>query len=245
MTAAGLSLHRVGKCFETRGAPLVVLREASLTLAPGESAAIVGPSGSGKSTLLHIAGALERPTSGEVLIDGESPFELDDRALAAFRNHRVGFVFQDHHLLPQCSAMENVLIPTFASAARKGVARDGASTAAFHANARRRAAELLARVGLDRRFEHRPAELSGGERQRVAIARALINRPRVILADEPTGNLDADNADEIAALFAAIHRAEDAVLLVVTHSPSLAARMDRVFELRKGVLSAAPSGEGR
>jgi len=185
--------------------------------------AIVGPSGSGKSTLLYILGALEPPTSGTVLLDGQNPFELDDRKLAAFRNRQVGFVFQDHHLLPQCSVLENVLVPTL-------VAAD-----ADH-DARHRAAQLIDRVGLSARLHHRPHALSGGEQQRVALARALVQRPRMILCDEPTGNLDHESTDLVAALLLELHKTEQAVLIVVTHNLELARRIGTVHRLADGRL---------
>jgi lipoprotein-releasing system ATP-binding protein len=183
----------------------------------------MGPSGSGKSTLLHILGTLERPTAGSVRIGEVNPFALTDRELAAFRNQKIGFVFQDHHLLPQCSALENVLIPSLAS-------RGGGDAAEA------RARSLLARVGLADRSDHRPAELSGGERQRVAIARAFINNPLLILADEPTGNLDRHTAQSVADLFFELHKAEGATMVVVTHSVELAARFPRRAELIDGSL---------
>ena len=192
-----------------------MLSEIDLSLGAGDSASIVGPSGSGKSTLLNILGTLEPPTSGTVLLDGRNPFELDDRGLASFRNEQVGFVFQDDHLLPQCSVLENVLIPTV-------VARE--SDAAVE----RRANELLDRVGLAARVRHRPHELSGGEKQRVALARALVCKPRLVLCDEPTGNLDHDSTEAVAALLLEMHKSQDTVLIVVTHNLELAAR----FQLR-------------
>jgi lipoprotein-releasing system ATP-binding protein len=186
--------------------------------------AIVGPSGSGKSTLLNIIGTLEPPTSGRVVLDGRDPAVLGERALAAFRSRHVGFVFQDHHLLPQCSVMENVLVPTVATGAtsRQGV---------------QRARGLLDRVGLGQRLDHRPAELSGGERQRVALARALINHPTVVLADEPTGNLDRTTGQAVAELLLELQKQEQTMLIVVTHSDRLAAMMSRRLELDEGKLS--------
>ena len=222
--SVSLCAESVTKSFPTRGGDLVVLREVSLTLAAGESAVVMGPSGSGKSTLLNILGTLEPPTGGRVTIDGCNPFDLPEAKLARFRNQRIGFVFQDHHLLGQCSALENVLLPTLASAGRPDAAG--------------RARELLQRVGLADRLDHRPAELSGGERQRVAIARALINRPAVLLADEPTGNLDHKTADRIATLLAEVHRDQKVTLLVVTHNQELAARFTRKFDVVDGTLVA-------
>ncbi len=218
-----LRVQSLKKEFPTRGEPLVVLRDVAMELAAGEGMAVVGPSGSGKSTLLHILGTLERPTTGTVEFGGRDPFALGDRELAAFRNSHVGFVFQDHHLLPQCSALENVLVPTFVQATRDP-------------NVESRARELLDRVGLANRVQHRPAELSGGERQRVAIARAFINRPSLLLADEPTGNLDRKTAAAVADLFFDLQRAEGAALVVVTHSAELATRFSRRCELVDGSL---------
>jgi lipoprotein-releasing system ATP-binding protein len=211
------------KEYPTRRDPLVVLSGVSLELATGESLAIMGPSGSGKSTLLHILGTLERPTTGNVRLGETNPFALSDRDLAAFRNQKIGFVFQDHHLLPQCSALENVLIPSMAG-------RGGGDAAEA------RARDLVARVGLADRMDHRPAELSGGERQRVAIARAFINKPLLILADEPTGNLDRHTAQSVADLFFELHGAEGATMVVVTHSLELASRFPRRAELSDGSL---------
>ena len=179
-----LIVQNLARAFPTRGEPLVVLRGCSLELSNGENAVIVGPSGSGKSTFLYIVGTLDRPTSGTVTLAGENPFELDEPRLAAFRNERIGFVFQDHHLLPQCSVLENVLVPALATG---GVSPELVL----------RARELLGRVGLGNRLDHRSAELSGGERQRTAVARALLRRPRLVLADEPTGNLDRTTAAAI------------------------------------------------
>ena len=220
-----LVVTNVTKEYPTRAEPLVVLRGVSLAVAAGENLAILGPSGSGKSTLLYILGTLERPTGGTVTIDGSDPFALDEPALATFRNTAIGFVFQDHHLLPQCSVLENVLVPTLA---RNGAAKDAVE----------RARELLDRVGLANRLEHRPAELSGGERQRVAIARAMINRPQLLLADEPTGNLDRTTAASVARLLLELPRQEQTMLVVVTHSLELAGMMERRFELDDGRLKA-------
>lgn len=204
---------------------LVVLAEASLALNRGESAAIVGPSGSGKSTFLSILGTLERPTAGSVELDGVRPFELSEPELAAFRSRHVGFVFQDHHLLPQCSVLENVLVPMLAdgSAGREDVSR---------------AEQLLKRVGMSERLTHRPAQLSGGERQRVALARALIRGPSLLLADEPTGNLDRTSAAAVVELLLELQTEHDAVLVAVTHSPALAERMGRRYEIDAGRLIA-------
>ena len=203
-----------------------VLRGVSFDLAAGESLSVVGPSGSGKSTLLHIVGTLDRPTSGTVEIDGRVPHDLPEPELAAFRNRRIGFVFQDHHLLPQYGVLENVLLPAL-------VSRDGA------AEAPRRARALLERVGLGHRLTHRPAELSGGERQRAAVARALINRPGLLLCDEPTGNLDTASASAVADLLFGLHEEERNILILVTHSLDLAARSRRRVRLAEGLCSAA------
>lgn len=219
----GLRVAEVFKEYATRSGPLPVLCGVSLTLEAGESCAIQGPSGSGKSTLLNILGTLDRPTRGEVQLDGQNPFTLRETELAAFRNRQVGFIFQDHHLLPQCSALENVLTPTLVS---RGAAPD----------AMRRAKALLERVGLAGRLEHRPAELSGGERQRVAVARALINRPHLVLADEPTGNLDHAAAGAVAALLLELCRQEQAMLAAVTHSGALAALFEKRFVMAEGKL---------
>jgi len=221
-----LLLENVTKEFPTRAEPLVVLRGVSLGLSPGENVAILGPSGSGKSTLLNIVGTLEPPTSGRVLLAGEDPATLPEPALAEFRRRRIGFVFQEHHLLPQCSVLENVLVPTLAG----GPTRPEAIA---------RARDLLARVGLAGRLDHRPAELSGGERQRAALARALVNRPSVLLADEPTGNLDRTNADRVGRLMLELQRQEGMMLVVVTHSARLAGLMSRRLELDEGRLREA------
>ncbi|HYW80727.1 MAG TPA: ABC transporter ATP-binding protein [Thermoguttaceae bacterium] len=218
-----LSVEDVTKEYPTRAEPLVVLDGVSLQLAQAENLAIVGPSGSGKSTLLSIIGTLERPTGGRVLLDDHDLAELDDRELAAMRNQQIGFVFQDHHLLPQCSVLENVLIPTVA---------DGPTTA----ESLDRAKMLLDRVGLSDRSDHRPGELSGGERQRTALARALINRPALLLADEPTGNLDHTTAADVGQLLLQLQQQEQMMLVVVTHSQRLAALMDRQLELDNGKL---------
>jgi lipoprotein-releasing system ATP-binding protein len=218
-----LIVDRISKEFPTRGDPLVVLREASLALSAGENAAIVGPSGSGKSTLLFIVGTLDTPTSGSVTLRGEDPFALDEPGLARFRNRNIGFVFQEHYLLPQLSVLENVLVPALAEGppSRQTVER---------------AKELLGRVGLSERLAHRPAELSGGERQRAGVARAMLLRPALLLADEPTGNLDRRSAAAIGALLVEMQRAENTMLLVVTHSAELAGRLDRRLELDDGRL---------
>lgn len=221
---ADLAVENLGKSYPTRAEPLVVLREVTFSLERGESVSIVGRSGSGKSTLLQILGTLDTPTTGSVRLDGHDPFTLAEPDLAAFRNRHIGFVFQEHHLLPHLSVLENVLIPALAA---------GRPTA----EQRRRAEELLERVGLSQRTAHRPAELSGGERQRVAVARALLLKPALILADEPTGNLDRANAVAIGRLLRELQQAERAMLVVVTHSDELAAEMQRRFRIDDGRLS--------
>jgi lipoprotein-releasing system ATP-binding protein len=218
-----LVIRNVTKEYPTAGEPLVVLRGVSLEVSAGENVAIVGPSGSGKSTLLSIVGTLEPPTAGQVLLDGQNPADLDEPRLAALRNRSIGFVFQEHYLLPQCSVLENVLIPTMAAGPTRPDHVDRART-------------LLERVGLGQRLDHRPSELSGGERQRAAIARALINRPGLLLTDEPTGNLDRTSAEGVGELMLELQQQEQMMLLVVTHSARLAGMMRRRFELDDGRL---------
>ena len=214
----------VSKEYPTRAGPLSVLRGVTLSLVRGDALAVMGPSGSGKSTLLHMLGTLDRPTSGTITLEGTDPFALPERELAAFRNRRIGFVFQDHHLLPQCSVLENVLVPTL-------VSRDTQPTET-EAYAR----QLLDRVGLAGRLDHRPAELSGGERQRVAVARALVLKPVLLLADEPTGNLDRKNAQAVGELLLELHRQENNILVVVTHSAELAKLFPKQSEVDDGTL---------
>lgn len=201
-----------------------VLRGVDLSLDAGETLAIVGPSGTGKSTVLNVVGALDRADSGEVLVDGRDVEKLGEEDLAAYRNTTVGFIFQLHHLLPQCTILENVLVPTLAT--------PGGDRAVL----RERAEKLLAAVGLEHRLHHRPGELSGGERQRVAVARALINQPKLLLADEPTGALDRVNATRLVDLLVEINRTQGVTLIMVTHAPELAQRMGRVLELVDGKL---------
>ncbi len=203
---------------------LEVLRDVSLQVAAGESLAVVGPSGSGKSTLLNLLAGLDRPSSGRVTVDGREVSGLDDDARSRLRCERIGIVFQLHHLLPQCSVMENVLIPTLAPGAPEA------------ASAPRRASDLLERVGLADRLDHRPGQLSGGERQRVAVVRALINRPALLLADEPTGSLDRAASESLADLLAELNREQGVAMVTVTHSMRLAERMGRVLQLDDGTL---------
>jgi lipoprotein-releasing system ATP-binding protein len=221
-----LEVQRLSKQYPTPAGPLSVLSNVDLSLKPGDAAAIMGPSGSGKSTLLYVLGALEPPTSGTVALDGRNPFGLEPAALAAFRNEQIGFVFQDHCLLPQCTVVENVLIPTL-------VAKNSDGSVA-------RARELVAQVGLAARADHRPAALSGGERQRVAIARALIRAPRLLLCDEPTGNLDRTAAENVASVLLDLHRRQQTILVIVTHSPQLAERCPIRFELVDKALKRIP-----
>jgi lipoprotein-releasing system ATP-binding protein len=223
--ADGLIATDVRKEYPGPTGPLTILDGVSLALAPGESACVMGPSGSGKSTLLAILGALETPTSGTVTLAGEDPARLSEKDLAGFRNRRVGFVFQDHCLLPQLTALENVLVPCLVAP------QDAARTA--------RARELLEAVGLGARLDHRPAQLSGGEKQRVAIARALVMQPALVLCDEPTGNLDARAAEAVGTLLTDLHRRLRSVLVVVTHSAELAQRFPDRRQLRAGRLVAA------
>ena len=220
-----LEISEVSKEYPTPRGPLVVLSGVSLSMKRGEAAAIMGPSGVGKSTLLYIAGALEPPTSGRVTLDGSDPHRLSEKELAGFRNQKVGFLFQDHCLLPQCSVLENVLVPTLVAAERAGYAQ--------------RARDLLQQVGLGERLDHRPAELSGGEKQRAALARALIRQPLLLLCDEPTGNLDEASAGVVADLLLEVHRRQETILIVVTHSADLAARFPARYELRHAKLHPA------
>ncbi len=213
-----LEVSNLSKTYPAPSGQLSVLSNVSIAMQRGESASIMGPSGSGKSTLLYILGALEPPTSGQVFLDGDDPFTLAPRALAEFRNRAIGFVFQDHLLLPQCTVIENVLLPTLVG----DPLPDG------HARAR----DLLDRVGLSERLNYRPAELSGGEKQRVALARALIRHPPLVLCDEPTGNLDRESADTVASLLLTLHREQQTVLVVVTHNQAIADRFAQKLELR-------------
>ncbi len=209
---------------EDPGTGTLVLNGVCLQVREGQALAVVGPSGSGKSTLLNIIGALDRPTAGQVLLDGQDLSALDEPRLARIRNRQIGFVFQLHHLLPQCTALENVLVPTLVS---------GRTDAQLEARARK----LLERVGLGERMAYRPGHLSGGECQRVAVVRALINRPRLLLADEPTGSLDRLSAADLAELLLGLNRDENVAMIVVTHSEELAGRIGNVLELRDGKLA--------
>jgi lipoprotein-releasing system ATP-binding protein len=218
-----LQVTHLTKEYPTPRGPLPVLRDVSFSLAPGDGAAIMGPSGAGKSSLLYILGALEPPTSGTVILDGRNPFLLGPSEVAAFRNTAVGFVFQDHCLLPQLTVLENVLIPTLVAPPGEAGHGGGGGT--------ERARDLIEQVGLSDRIEHRPGELSGGEKQRVAIARALVGQPRLLLCDEPTGNLDRAASEKVASLLLDLHRLQNTMLIVVTHSAQLAARLPIRFEL--------------
>ena len=222
-----LELVHVAKTYPSPGNEegLCVLEDINLKVEAAESLVVVGPSGSGKSTLLNIIGALDRPTKGQVLLDGRDLAGLDETELARIRNRQVGFVFQLHHLLPQCTVLENVLIPTLA-----GNSRDAAK------DTHERAKSLLGRVGLKDLLLHRPGELSGGQRQRVAVVRALINRPKLLLADEPTGSLDREASENIGDLLLELNRSEKIALIVVTHSLKLAEHVGQVMELNNGRL---------
>lgn len=218
-----LRVENIDKRFDDGERVVEVLHGVALAMQANEAAAILGPSGSGKSTLLHIIGTLDRPDAGSVVINGVDPFALPEPELARFRNDVVGFVFQDHHLLPQYSVLENVLIPRLAY-------QQGSD------EQQERARYLLDRVGLEHRLDHRPSQLSGGERQRVAIARALINRPSLLLCDEPTGNLDQQTAHTVADLLFELHAEEQNILITVTHSLELAAKFAKQFKLAGGLL---------
>jgi len=220
-----LIADRISKSYPTPRGELPILRDVSLSLERGAAVAITGPSGSGKSTLLYILGALEPPSSGIVTLDGSNPYSLDERRQAAFRNRNIGFVFQDHSLLPQCSVLENVLSPTLVAPASDG-GRDDVE----------RARSLLTHVGLADRLDHRPGELSGGEKQRAALARALIRKPVVLLCDEPTGNLDRAAADVVADLLLDLHGSQRTILVIVTHSAALAAKLPIRYEMNAGTL---------
>lgn len=226
MNDLALELRDVSRTFQQGGRDLSVLREANMALARGEIVALVGPSGAGKSTLLHIAGLLERPDSGDVVVAGESCAGLPDSERTRLRRGTLGFVYQFHHLLPEFSALENVMLPQMIAGTSRSVARE-------------RAGELLEMVGLSDRATHRPGQLSGGEQQRIAIARSVANAPTVLLADEPTGNLDPETAGAVFAQMLKLVRGAGLGALVATHNLELAARMDRVLELRDGRVKAA------
>jgi lipoprotein-releasing system ATP-binding protein len=213
-----LEVNNLFKAYATPRGDLPILSDVSLRLRRGDAVAIMGPSGSGKSSLLYVVGALEPPTSGTVTLDGQNPFTMPERELAAFRNRQIGFIFQDHCLLPQLTVLENVLTPTLVASETNGDELE-------------RARGLLDTVGLTARSEHRPAELSGGEKQRVALARALIRRPLLLLCDEPTGNLDHNSAATVAELLLELHRQQETILIVVTHSAELAAKFPVQYEL--------------
>jgi ABC-type lipoprotein export system ATPase subunit len=221
-----LELQEITKRYDTDGQAQgpVVLDNVSLRVNDGETIVITGPSGSGKSTLLNVAGALDRPNSGSVLLDGDDLALMDDKRLASVRNRRIGFIFQLHHLLPQCTALENVLVPSLVTKSDRGANED-------------RARALLERAGLAEHVGKRPGQLSGGQRQRVAVVRALINRPALVLADEPTGSLDRDTSDEIADLLVELNHEEKTTLVVVTHAARLAQRMGKQYELVDGKLT--------
>jgi len=219
-----LEARNISKSYPTPRGPLPILNDVTFSLAPGDAISIIGPSGTGKSTLLYILGALDPPTSGEVTLDGRNPFTLSDKDVSEFRNTEVGFVFQDHCLLPQCTVLENVLIPTMVGTNKS--------------DPEQRARQLLDQVGLSHRLDHRPAELSGGEKQRVSIARAMIRDPKLLLCDEPTGNLDRHTALQVADLLVEINRTSRNILVVVTHSAELAGRFPKVFELVEGKIIA-------
>jgi lipoprotein-releasing system ATP-binding protein len=220
-----LRLNEVSKSYEFGSGvePIQVLSGITLDILLGESVAIIGPSGSGKSTLLNIIGTLDKPTSGKVLLDGEDLSAHNEEKFAAIRNRQIGFVFQAHHLLPQCTVLENVLVPTLPDKSLRGDAKE-------------RGIQLLKRVGLGERLGHRPGQLSGGERQRVAVVRALINRPKLLLADEPTGALDRASSQQLAQLLLDLNREEKVTLILVTHALDLAEKMQRRFNLQDGRL---------
>ena len=225
--AVVLRLENVYKQYESEdSSPVKVLKGISLTVKRGNSIAIVGPSGCGKSTLLNILGSLDSPTSGNIQLDGQELANLSEPELATVRNQKIGFIFQSHHLLPQCSVLENVLVPTLAEKGK----------ASF--DAIERAKQLLERSGLEHRLTHRPSQLSGGECQRVAVVRALINQPSLILADEPTGALDYSNAEAMTELLVNLNLEDQATLIVVTHSTELAAKMGATYKLQNGIFES-------
>lgn len=226
-----LQMTDVSRTFVSGDRELNILKSVNLQLSSGDAVALRGPSGCGKTTVLHIAGTLDEPTSGTVLILNENPQALSARRLAAFRNQHIGFVFQEHQLLPQCSVLENVLLPTLA-----GFSRDRRELES-------RAQQLLEGVGLQDRISHRPAALSGGERQRVAVCRALIHQPSLLLADEPTGNLDPSTAETVGEVLLTLAAEHDAALLCVTHSDELAARFPHVVQIERGHVDFSAAGQ--
>jgi lipoprotein-releasing system ATP-binding protein len=227
VTGTFLEVENLCKTFRTEEKLIEVLKGVDLVVEEGQTIAILGSSGVGKTTLLHILGTLDRPSSGSVRYRGEDPFQKNDRQLAAFRNRHIGFVFQFHHLLPEFSALENVMMPALIAGLPKKEAAE-------------RAAALLVELGLGERLSHRPGKLSGGEQQRVAVARALVMQPRVVLADEPTGNLDTRTADTVQELMVSLSRKKGVTLIVVTHNPRFASRMDRHLEMVDGRLVGEP-----
>lgn len=226
--AAVIELKDISRTFEEK---VQVLQSLSLSLFAGQSIAITGPSGSGKSTLLNILGGLDSPSSGSMTVDGKNIAEFNEEQLAEYRNKKVGFVFQLHHLLPQCTALENVLLPTLVPGSEQN--KDELQS---------RAKQLLERLGLGERFDHRPGQLSGGERQRVAVARALINKPVLVLADEPTGALDQSNSDELMNLLIELNKDNQGTLVVVTHALDMAQRLSEHYELQGGQLKKVEGG---
>jgi lipoprotein-releasing system ATP-binding protein len=231
-----LTVDNVTKSYATPRGTLPILNGISLTLDRGDAIAIMGPSGSGKSTLLYILGVLDAPTSGTVRLDDRDPFTLGESEQAAFRNQRIGFVFQDHSLLPQCSVLENVLAPTLVAPAAEFSVAPETTERPKRGDATARARELLVQVGLGDRLDHRPGELSGGEKQRAAVARALIRQPQLVLCDEPTGNLDKSSAESVASLLLDLHARLKTILIVVTHSGALAERFPVRYEMNGGRL---------
>jgi lipoprotein-releasing system ATP-binding protein len=216
-----LEVRELYKSYGSGAAKVEVLKGIDLEVKAGDTIALVGPSGAGKSTLLHVMGTIDRPTSGTVRFGGDEIFKLSDQPLASFRNRSIGFVFQFHHLLPEFSALENVMMPLLIGGVKRSVAEG-------------RSKELLGDVGLSHRITHRPGELSGGEQQRVAIARALVRSPRLLLADEPTGNLDMKTSEEVHSLLYSIQRSTGITLVIVTHNEHLAAGMGRIIRLVDG-----------
>jgi lipoprotein-releasing system ATP-binding protein len=224
MTESVLEARDVGRQFQQGAATLEVLKSVNVSILAGERLSIVGASGSGKTTLLQILGGLDKPSNGQVLVDGKDIHALSEKERGELRNHAMGFVYQFHHLLPEFSALENVAMPLLVRRMNTSEAKD-------------RASEILKRVGLGERLTHRPHQLSGGERQRAAVARALVTQPKLVLADEPTGNLDGKNAEGVFELMLELNRERRTSLVVVTHDPRIAARMDRALEIENGSLN--------